>query len=79
MELKVPEQLRELGMSEAELLLDLAIGLFVDRRVTLGKGAELVGISKSAFMSELGKRRIPINYDAADLEEDLSTIAALKL
>ena len=30
-----------------------------------------------AFQDELGKRKIPINYDIADLEEDMKTIQKL--
>ena len=79
MELHVPDQLvRGLDLTEAQWLLDLAIGLFVDRRVTLGRGAEIAGISKPAFLDELGQRKIPINYDAADLESDLRTISQLR-
>jgi predicted HTH domain antitoxin len=78
-EIRVPDQLvRGIEMTEAQWLLDLAIGLFVDRRVTLGRGAEIAGISKPVFLDELGRRQIPVNYDEADLESDLKTIAALE-
>jgi len=66
-------------MTEAQWHLDLAIGLFLDKRVTLGRGAEIAGISKPAFLDALGERRVPVNYDAADLEMDLQTIASLRL
>lgn len=65
-------------MTEDEWLLDLAIGLYVDRRVSLGRGAEVARISKPAFIDALGRRRIPVNYDAADLESDLETIESLR-
>jgi predicted HTH domain antitoxin len=79
MELHLPDQLiRGIDMTEAQWRLDLAIGLYVDRRVTLGRGAEIADISKSAFLDALGTRRIPISYDSADLESDLQTIAKLR-
>jgi predicted HTH domain antitoxin len=79
MELRLPDQLvRGIDMTEAQWLLDLAIGLYVDHRVTLGRGAEIAGISKPAFLDALGERRIPINYDLADLESDVRTIASLR-
>ena len=65
-------------MTKAQWLLVLAVGLFVGRRVSLGRGAEIAGISKPAFIEQLGKRRIPINYDLADFEKDLKTIAGLE-
>jgi predicted HTH domain antitoxin len=80
MEIRVPDELvRGIDMPREQWLLDLAIGLFVDRRVTLGKGAEIAEISKPAFLDALGRLQIPVNYDVADLESDLRTIAGLKL
>jgi predicted HTH domain antitoxin len=79
MELRIPDELiRGLSLTQPQWLLNLAIGLFVDRRVSLGRGAEIAGISKPAFLDELGKRRIPINYDESDLESDLRTIQKLR-
>ena len=79
MELRLPDQLiRGINMTEGEWLLDMAIGLYVDRRVTLGRGAEIARISKPAFLDALGRRQIPINYDSADLASDLQTISRLR-
>jgi predicted HTH domain antitoxin len=79
MELRLPDQLVQgIDMTEDQWLLDLAIGLFVDRRVTLGRGAEIAKISKPAFLDALGSRQIPINYDGTDLEGDLRTIEKLQ-
>jgi predicted HTH domain antitoxin len=79
MDLHLPDDLvRGIEMSEDEWMLDLAIGLYVDRRVTLGRAAELARISKPAFLDELGRRQIPVNYDLDDLEGDLQTMAALR-
>ncbi|MDB6037043.1 MAG: hypothetical protein JWM99_884 [Verrucomicrobiales bacterium] len=79
MELCLPDHLiRGIDMPEEQWRLDLALGLYLDRRVTLGRGAEIAGISKPAFLDALGKSRIPINYDVADLESDLQTIVSLR-
>jgi predicted HTH domain antitoxin len=79
MDLHLPDDLvRGIDMSEEQWMLDLAIGLYVDRRLTLGRAAELARISKPAFLDELGRRQITINYDVDDLEGDLQTIAALR-
>jgi predicted HTH domain antitoxin len=78
MVLSLPDQLiRGIDMPESQWRLDLAIGLYVDRRVTLGRGAEIAGISKPAFLDALGERKVPVNYDAADLAHDLRTIEAI--
>jgi predicted HTH domain antitoxin len=79
MELRLPDQLvRGIDMTESEWLLDLALGLYVDRRVSLGRCAEIARISTPAFLDALGQRRIPINYDVADFENDLKTIESLE-
>lgn len=42
------------------LKLMLAIDLFADGRLSLGKAAESAGMPKILFMDELGRRRIPV-------------------
>jgi predicted HTH domain antitoxin len=61
----------ESRFTPAEMRLQLAIGMFIDRRVTLGQGAEIAGLSQSTFLHELGKRQIPMHYDEADAHEDI--------
>ncbi len=56
-----------------EVRLQLAVGMFIDHRVTLGQGAEIAGLSRSEFLHELGQRRIPVHYDDADAREDIET------
>ncbi len=79
MQLTVPDELvQTMKLTPDQLRFDLALGLYVDQQVTLGRGAEIAGISKSAFLDELGKRKLPINSDAEDFQADLETIAALQ-
>ncbi len=78
MELPVPlGVIQGLDLTEEQWRFDLALGLYIDDRVTAGRAAEIAGISKPAFLDELGKHRLPIRYDAQDLESDLVTIATL--
>jgi predicted HTH domain antitoxin len=63
-----------LNLTEEHWMLDLALGLFVDRQVTLGQGANVAGLSQTEFLRELGARGIPIHYDAADLLSDVETL-----
>jgi predicted HTH domain antitoxin len=75
MELDVPDELvTETGCSPRELLFGLAVGLVLDGRLTLGRAAGLAGLSKIAFLEELGRRRLPMPYDERDLEADLLTL-----
>ena len=72
------EVLRGLGLTEPQVLLDLAVGLFTERRVTLGRAAEIAGLPQMDFQQELGRRGISIHYDLEDLQADLQTLAALR-
>lgn len=78
MTLSLPEPLLDgILLTEQELLFELALGLYVDRRATLGQAARLAGMSRPAFLDALGARQIPIHYDEADLEADLQVIRQL--
>jgi predicted HTH domain antitoxin len=61
-----------------EIQLDLAIGLFMSRRVTLGRGADIAGINQTDFLTQLGQRGIPLHYDLDDVEMDLKTVDQLR-
>lgn len=55
---------------EARLL--LSIKLYEDKRISLGKAAEIAGYSKRAFMDLLSKKGIPvINISPEDLNREL--------
>jgi len=68
------ELLQGLNLSDQEARIDLAVGLYADRRVTLGRAARIAGISQTEFQRELGRRRVPMNYDVAEFEADMHTL-----
>ena len=77
MNLSIPDNvLNGIELTEYEALLDFALGLFIDRKVTLGRAALIAGMNQMDFQRELGKRKIPIHYDLEDLEADLAAIEA---
>jgi predicted HTH domain antitoxin len=58
---------------EQELRFLLAVKMFELRRLSLGKAAELCGMSKIQFMDELGKMKIPvINLDSDQIQNELN-------
>ena len=65
-------------ISEQEIMLHLALGLFIDHTFTLGRAARIAGMSIPAFLDEIGKRKIPIHYGVQDLEDDLRTVQSLE-
>ncbi len=54
--------------------MDIAIGLYKREQVSLRRAAEISGLTSPEFLGELGRRRIPINYEAEDLRSDADTL-----
>ena len=71
------ERLGNIALSERDALVDIAIGLYKRETVSLGRAAELAGLSSPEFLNELGRRRIPINYTSEDLRSDLAALQSL--
>ena len=79
MRFTLPDELIEgLALTEQEIRFELALGLYVDNKATMGQAARLAGMTRPSFLDALGERRIPIHYDMADLEADLQTLKALE-
>ena len=72
--IEVPEH-----VSEAQARLVLAIGLFQEELVSVGKAASIAGLSYRAFLDVLRERGIPaFVYDEEMLNEDLAFARAFK-
>ena len=71
--------LKPLKISKKELKLDLAIGLFIDYKTTLGQSAQIANMTQGQFSKELSKRQISLHYDIEDFNEDMKTIESLNL
>jgi len=52
----------------------LAIELYREGKVSLGKAAEIAGVSKWEMMEILASKNIPIQYSVDDLEKDIKTL-----
>ena len=55
----------------------LAVELYREGLVSLGKAAEIAGISKWEMMEVLASKGVPLNYTRRDLEEDIETLERL--
>ena len=69
-----PERFGNLRVTEQDALVDIAIGLYKREEISLGRAAEVAGISSVQLLGELGRRHIPINYGSDDLHADLATL-----
>jgi predicted HTH domain antitoxin len=67
--INIPDNL-ELNDIEAKML--LASRLFEKGKLSLGQAAELVGLSKRAFLEVLSDYSVsPFNYSISDIDNDL--------
>ncbi len=68
--IEVPEQLLKVfagsGPADRDVVLSAVIELIREGRISLGRGAEVLGLSRSQLIDELGRRKVPI----LSLEED---------
>ncbi|WP_290899975.1 UPF0175 family protein [Ferroglobus sp.] len=62
---------------EDETKLLVAIELYREGTVSLGKAAEIADLSIREFLYELRKRDVPFNYDLEELQKDMDVIGEL--
>ncbi len=78
MTITVPDNIAEAShLTQETALLDVAIGIYKREQWSLGRCAQIVGMSRSEFQDELGKREIPVNFDTTDLDQDLELVRKL--
>ena len=66
-------------MTEAKLMLELAVMLFQRDKLTLGQAGKLAGMDQLRFRLLLASRQIPMHYDVSDLEADVKTLREIQL
>jgi predicted HTH domain antitoxin len=64
-------------MSPEALKQELAVSLYAQRRLSIGKARELAGMSLWQFRQLVGSRRLPTHYDETELLEDLDRVSEL--
>ena len=57
----------------------LALGLYLEDKISLGRAAELCQTPVEQFMEFAGRHDVPLHYDLDDLEEDRRTLQRLGL
>jgi len=58
--------------TKSRLQLELAVSLYAQEILSLGKAAELAGLSRLELNDALGKRGVPMHYAQEDLSNDLA-------
>lgn len=78
-QIEIPTDVLESArLSVQEVKQELALTLYAQRRLSVGKARDLAGMSLWEFRQLLGTRRIPPHYDESDLAEDLVTLGELR-
>ena len=67
------------GNLSAETARLLALGLYREERVSLGRASELCQMSVEQFMEFAAQHDAPLHYGATELEEDRRTLERLGL
>ena len=76
--LDIPQDILDSArLTIAGLKVELAIYLYAEGRLSIGKARELASMSLWEFRQLLAVRRIAPHYDEDDLEEDVTTLRDL--
>lgn len=76
--LEIPQTVLDAAqMNAQELRRELALTLYAQNRLSIGKARELAGLSLWEFRQWLATRHIEAHYDTDDLQDDLDALQAL--
>ena len=76
--LEVPQEILDSArLTVPELKVELAVHLYEQRRLGIGKARELAGMSLWEFRQLLSSRRISPHYEKTDLDQDVATLQKL--
>ncbi len=77
--LEIPQDVLDTARLTAdELKVELAVYLYTQERLSVGKARELAGMSLWTFRQLLASRGLSPHYDIDDLEEDVATLQELE-
>lgn len=76
--LEIPQDILDTArLTIGELRVELAVYLYAEGRLSIGKARELAEMTLWEFRQLLASRRISPHYDVADLDEDVATLKEL--
>jgi predicted HTH domain antitoxin len=76
--LEVPQSILDSArLTISDLKVEIAVYLYAQDRLSIGKARELAGLSLWEFRQLLASRRIPPHYEIVDLNEDMTTLREL--
>jgi len=73
--LQIPQDILDSSrLTISELKIEMAVYLYTQRRLSIGKARELAEMPLWEFRQLLAARRISPHYDETDLDEDMATL-----
>lgn len=76
--LKIPQEILDSArLTINDLKTEIAVSLYAQGRLSIGKARELADMSLWEFRQLLAFRRISPHYDVSDLDEDMATLNEL--
>ncbi len=73
MTIELPDlELGALHLTPEQMRVELAVGLYAGRHVSMGRASKIAGIPYADFMRELGRRGICLNYTVEDAQHDMA-------
>ena len=73
--LEVPQSILDSArLTISDLKVEMAVYLYAQGRLSIGKAREFAGMSLWEFRQLLASRRISPHYDELDLNEDVATL-----
>ena len=76
--LEIPQDILDSArLTVEDIKVELAVSLYAQNRLSIGKARELAGMPLWEFRQLLASRRISPHYDADDLKEDITTLNEL--
>jgi predicted HTH domain antitoxin len=76
--LEIPQDVLDSArLTVDQLLVELAVHLYEQGRLSIGKAHELAGLSLWEFRQLLGFRQVAPHFAVEDLEQDLETLGQL--
>ena len=75
---EVPQDILDSArLTLADLKIEMAVYLYAQGRLSIGKARELAGMTLWEFRQLLASRRISPHYDEMDLSEDVATLRGM--
>jgi len=75
MVMEVPQDVLDSArLSVDELQVEMAVHLYAQRRLSIGKARELAEMTLWEFRQLLGARGIAAHYDESDMEDDITVL-----